>query len=72
MKQKEKGKHGCAICGKGVQHSNAVSFSKRRIKIVRKPNLHTHKMLVDGTKIKLNVCTQCKRGLRVEHRKVVK
>lgn len=69
MKQMEKGKYGCAVCGKGVQHSNSVSFSKRRTKIIRKPNLHTHKMVIDCMKVKLKVCTSCKRGLRVEYRK---
>jgi len=72
MKSKEKGKFGCAVCGKGVQHANAVSFSKRRTKIVRKPNLHTHKLIVDGSKVKIKVCTQCKRGLRVDYRKAAK
>lgn len=72
MKSKEKGKLGCAICGKGVQHSNSVSFSKRRTKIIRKPNLHSHKLVIDGSKVKIKVCTSCKRSLRVEYRKVEK
>ncbi len=69
MKQVEKGKYGCAVCGKGVQHANLVSFSKRKIKVVRKPNLHTHHLVVDGSRVKIKVCTSCKRGLRVDYRK---
>ncbi|HEX9008226.1 MAG TPA: bL28 family ribosomal protein [Patescibacteria group bacterium] len=68
MKSTIKGRLECAICGKGVQTSNLVSFSKRRIKHVRKPNLHSHKMEVEGTKIKIKVCTSCKRALRLAER----
>lgn len=69
MKQVEKGRYGCAVCGKGVQHANSVSFSKRRTKIIRKPNLHTHHIEIEGTKTKIRVCTSCKRALRVDYRK---
>ena len=69
MKQVVKGKYGCAVCGKGVQHANLVSFSKRKIKTVRKPNLHVHHLVVDGSRVKIKVCTSCKRGLRVDYRK---
>lgn len=68
MKSKIKGRLQCAICSKGVQTSNLVSFSKQRTKIVRKPNLHAHKMEVDGTKIRIKVCTSCKRALRLAER----
>ena len=60
--------YGCAICGKGVQHSNLVSFSKRRIKHVRKPNLHVHHLKVEGSKLKIKVCTTCKRSIRITER----
>ena len=69
MKQVEKGKYGCAVCGKGVQHAHLVSFSKRKINTVRKPNLHVHHLVVDGSRVKIKVCTSCKRGLRVDYRK---
>jgi len=68
IKQPEKGKLQCAICGKGVQHSNLVSFSKRRIKCVRRPNLHVHHLMIDGIKVKVKVCTTCKRSLRMAQR----
>lgn len=68
MKQIKEGKLQCAICGKGVQHANLVSFSKRRVKKVRRPNLHVHHLVIDGTKIKIKVCTVCKRVLRKTQR----
>jgi large subunit ribosomal protein L28 len=64
MKQEIKGKYGCVVCGKGVQHANLVSFSKRKIKHVRRPNLHTHHLQIDGQRLKVKVCTTCKRSLR--------
>ena len=68
VKQPEKGKLQCAICGKGVQHANLVSFSKRRIKKVRRPNLHVHHLVIEGTKVKIKICTTCKRSLRETQR----
>lgn len=68
MKSKIKGRLQCAICSKGVQTSNLVSFSKQRTKIVRKPNLHAHKMMIEGSKVRIKVCTTCKRALRLAER----
>lgn len=62
----------CAVCGKGVQHANAVSHAKNRVKITRKPNLHVHKMEVEGEKVKVMLCTKCKRAMRFNEHKVVK
>jgi large subunit ribosomal protein L28 len=64
----EKEHYGCVMCGKGVQNSNLVSFSKRKTKHLRRPNLHIHHLLVDGTRVKVKVCTTCKRSLRVGER----
>ncbi len=64
MKQEIKGKYGCVVCGKGVQHAHLVSFSKRKIKHIRRPNLHTHHLEVGGQRLKIKVCTTCKRSLR--------
>ena len=66
----EKEYFGCVMCGKGVQNSNLVSFSKRKTKHVRRPNLHTHHIIVDGTRVKIKVCTTCKRSLREGEREV--
>ncbi len=65
----EKEKYGCVICGKGIQNANLVSFSKRKIKHIRRPNLHTHHLVIDGQRVKIKVCTTCKRSLRVDDRK---
>lgn len=67
-KQQGRGKLECAICGKGVQHANLVSFSKRRVKKIRKPNLHVHHLVIEGMKVKIKVCTTCKRTLRKAQR----
>lgn len=64
-----KTRYGCAICGKGVQHTNLVSFSKNRVHKIRRPNLHTHHMVVAGESIKVKLCTSCKRLVRLAERK---
>ncbi len=63
-----KTRYGCAFCGKGVQFANLVSFSKNRVHKVRRPNLHTHRMEIEGEKMKLKLCTSCKRSVRLEER----
>lgn len=68
MKSPTYSRYECAICGKGVQNANMVSFSKQRTKIVRKPNLHTHRLKVEGQKVKIKVCTSCKRAIRSTER----
>ena len=57
-------KFGCAMCDKGVQYAHNVSHAKNRTKTIKRPNLHTHKMVVDGVKIKVKLCTKCKRVAR--------
>jgi len=65
-----KKKYGCAFCGKGVQNSNLVSFSKNRVNIIRRPNLHTQRMKIGGETVKLRLCTKCKRAVRAGERAV--
>ena len=69
-----KTRYGCAICGKGIQRINLVSFSKNRVHRFRRPNLHSHKMEVGGEMIKVRLCTSCKREMRMldKEMKVVK
>lgn len=57
-------KYGCEHCGKGVQFANKVSHAKNRMKIVRRPNLHTARLLVDGQKVKAVLCTKCLRMVK--------
>lgn len=59
-----KGRFGCAACSKGVQYGNKVSHAKNRTRIFRRPNLHSHKMVIDGIKTKVMLCTKCKRLAR--------
>lgn len=49
----------CAICGKGVQHGNRVSFSHRLNKRIWKPNLQKVRIMKDGKKVRTHVCTKC-------------
>ncbi|MFZ2201997.1 MAG: bL28 family ribosomal protein [Microgenomates group bacterium] len=66
-----KKKYGCTFCGKGIQNSNLVSFSKNRVNIIRRPNLHTHRMAIGGETVKLRLCTKCKRSVRAEEKTAV-
>lgn len=59
-----KRKFGCFLCGKGVQFAHKVSHAKNRSKTIRRPNLHSHKMMIDGERIKVKLCTKCKREVR--------
>lgn len=52
-------KYICENCGKGVQYANLVSFSKNRVKHIRKPNLHTIRVLLGGKIVKQRLCTDC-------------
>lgn len=64
----EKTRYACDFCGKGIQHSNLVSFAKNRVHIVRRPNLHTHRMEIGGESVKLKLCTSCKKSVRLTER----
>lgn len=57
-------KFGCAMCQKGVQYAQNVSHAKNRTKRIRRPNLHSHKLVMDGIKTKVKLCTRCKRMAR--------
>ena len=61
-------RYGCAICGKGIQNANLVSFSKNRVHKIRRPNLHSHRMVISGDSIKVKLCTSCKRTVRLAER----
>ena len=52
----------CDICGKTPQFGHNVSHSNRHTK--RQWNLNTHKktLVVDGKKVKVNICTRCLRN----------
>ena len=61
--------HQCDICGKGVVYGHTVSHAHNVGPRQFNPNLQTVKVLVDGKKKKLSVCTQCIKAGRVQKAK---
>lgn len=55
----------CDICGKSVSFGHKVSHSLRRSNRAWKPNVRRVKAVVDGTPVRLNVCTRCMRSDKV-------
>jgi len=51
----------CDLCSKGRDVGHNVSHAKNRTQKVRKPNLHTHRMATPEGKVKMLLCTKCKR-----------
>jgi len=54
----------CSICSKGVLVGNNVSHANNRSKRLFKPNLKTVRLLIDGTKTKVKLCTSCLKKAR--------
>lgn len=61
----------CENCGKGVQYANTVSHAKNRVHTIRKPNLHTARVLVKGEVVKRRLCTKCLRAAERPHKKAL-
>ena len=57
----------CAICEKEKVFSMQVSHSHRRSARTWKPNLRSVKTEVNGTPMKLQVCSRCLKTLRKEN-----
>lgn len=53
----------CDICGKGKQFGHNVPFSIKKTNKVWKPNLQRTHLTVDGSKMRVKICTQCMRTL---------
>jgi large subunit ribosomal protein L28 len=51
----------CDLCGKIPQFGHNVSHSKRRTNRKYMPNVHKKALLVNGRRVRLNVCTRCLR-----------
>ncbi|MDR1677387.1 MAG: 50S ribosomal protein L28 [Deltaproteobacteria bacterium] len=49
----------CDFCGKGRQNGHTVSHANNKTKKVWQPNLQSVRHEVNGTTIKVKVCTQC-------------
>jgi large subunit ribosomal protein L28 len=55
--------YSCEICGKGKQFGHNVPFSQKKTNKVWKPNLQRTRLDVDGTKVRVKICTQCMRTI---------
>ena len=55
--------YACDICGKGKQFGHNVPFSLKKTNKVWKPNLQRTRLDMDGTKVRVKICTQCMRTL---------
>lgn len=56
-----KTRYGCENCGKTVQFVNRVSHAKNRMKTIRRPNLHTLRVVIEGKTVKQTLCVKCGR-----------
>lgn len=54
----------CEVFGKRVGHGNMVSHSHRATKRIWRPNLQTMTLNVDGSEIKVKVCTKAMKTLK--------
>ena len=52
----------CYVCNKGVTFGNNVSHANNRTKRVFNPNLQRVKALVNGSALRIRVCTRCLRS----------
>ncbi|MEO7218861.1 MAG: 50S ribosomal protein L28 [Gemmatimonadaceae bacterium] len=49
----------CYACGKGVTFGNNVSHANNKLRRTWKPNLQVARVAVEGTIVKVKVCTSC-------------
>ena len=54
----------CEVFGERVGHGNMVSHSHRATKRIWRPNLQTMTLNVDGSEIKVRVCTKAMKTLK--------
>jgi ribosomal protein L28 len=64
--------YACDNCGKTVDHGHLVSHAKNRVKTLRRPNLHTAKVVVKGKTMKQLLCTKCLRKADRPHKQATK
>lgn len=55
----------CHVCGKSPQTGNRVSNANNRTKRRSLPNLQAVKILEDGVKRRVRVCTRCLKAGKV-------
>ena len=54
----------CQVCEKGLMTGHNVSHSNRKSSRTWAPNVQQLRVIVEGTPVRLNVCTRCMRTLR--------
>jgi large subunit ribosomal protein L28 len=52
----------CDNCDKSNDYGHRVSHAKNRTNTLRKPNLHSAKVILDGSVVKQKLCTKCLRA----------
>ena len=55
----------CYVCGKGPGSGNRVSHAHNKTRRRFMPNLQRVRVLVDGTKRQVRVCTRCLKAGKV-------
>ena len=56
----------CEVCKKGVSYGNAVSHSERKTRRTWAPNTQRVRVVVNGTPMRMTVCTRCLRSGKVQ------
>lgn len=54
----------CEISGKGITFGNQISHSHRVTGRIWKPNLQSTKIVINGTPVKVKVCTKVLKSLK--------
>jgi large subunit ribosomal protein L28 len=62
----------CVNCGKGIMVGHNVSHAKNRTRKVFKPNLHSARIIIDGTSMRVKLCTKCLRTVKGKDTRQVK
>ena len=62
----------CEVFGKKTGHGNSVSHSHRATKRIWRPNLQVMKLNVDGSELKVRVCTKAMKTLKGKNPEQVK
>lgn len=62
----------CYNCGKGIMVGHNVSHAKNRTRKVFKPNLHAARIVIDGTSMRVRLCTKCLRELKGRNTRTLK
>lgn len=56
----------CFVCGKGTAFGKNVSHANNRTRRTFRPNLQVARVLVDGSIVKVKVCTRCLHAGKVQ------